>query len=118
MSFLTIAFQTGAFQEEVAAGEIQEFRPVKAGIAVKQRGKWYIIDEQRMFLTDEELAIVVAAKLNAIKERSDIKEIKDGKNTTITRKKWGKIKKAIAPLQPINNADSEDDDEEAILMLM
>jgi hypothetical protein len=115
MSFLTIAFQTGAFQEEVAAGEMQEF-PAKAGIAVRNRARWYIIDGQRLYLDEQELAVVVATKLNEI-ARTDVRE--EGHRKPISRKKWGNIKKSIGVANPVKIVDNgEEEDEEAFLMLL
>lgn len=115
MSFLTIAFQTGAFQEEVAAGEIQEW-PARAGISVSNRARWYIIDGQKLYLDEKELAIVVAAKLNDI-SRKEVKELRKNRAKPISNSKWTKIKETIGLANTIDVADNEED-EEALLMLM
>ena len=80
--------------------------------------KGYIIKGQRYWLDEVELAVKVAELITDI-SRGDVKEVTAGKPKTISKRTWD----AIKPLERIEAmADmlnfNEDDEEEALLMLM
>ena len=77
--------------------------------------KGYIIKGKRYWLTDEELSIEIALMLAEV-SRSDIKEVTAGKPKTISKRTWD----AIRPLERMEALvpNYDEDDEEALLMLM
>ena len=77
--------------------------------------KGYIIKGKRYWLTDEELSVEIALMLSEV-SRSDIKEVTAGKPKTISKRTWD----AIRPLERLEALvpNYDDDDEEALLMLM
>lgn len=89
--------------------------------------KGYIIKGQKYWLTDKEFQVLLAQMVQEVKRR-DIQEVKDGKPTTVSRRTWLKLKQTLAALEALSEPDtskpiasepeSEDDDEEALLMLL
>ena len=75
--------------------------------------KGYIIKGRRYFLTEDELAVHIATMLQEV-SRGEIKQITAGKPKPITRKTW----EAIKPVTDAITLIAEDEDEEALLMLM
>ena len=77
--------------------------------------KGYIIKGKRYWLTDEELSVEIALMLSEV-SRSDIKEVTAGKPKTISKRTWD----AIRPLERMEALvpNYDEDDEEALLMLM
>lgn len=86
--------------------------PTFAGSAYRQR-KGYIIRGKRYWLTEEELAILVAQMLMEI-SRSDVKEVTAGKPKTISKRIWNTIRplERLEALLPV-----EDDDEDETMMM-
>lgn len=95
-------------------------QPVRAGgfRRPEQFRKGYIIKGKRYWLTEEELALMVAQMLAEV-SRSDIKEVTAKKPKTISKRTWDAIR-PLARLEAVARQfdDSEDDDEEALLMLL
>lgn len=96
-----------------------------SGAAIRRRGaakplrKGYIIRGKKYWLTDDELAIMVALELETIK-RSDIKVPTKGRIKPIPTATFEMVKavaKKLDELASIGLDDDEDEEEELLLML-
>lgn len=102
-----------------AAAALTPVRTFAGGFPRREQfRKGYIIKGKRYWLTEEELAVMVAQMLAEV-SRGDIKQVTAGKPKTISKRTWD----AIRPLERLEAVarqfdDSEDDDEEALLMLL
>lgn len=89
--------------------------------------KGYIVQGQKYFLTEQELRALVAQLSQQVKRR-DIQEVEAGKPKTMSRRTWLRLKQSLAALEALSEPEApirvveqpydEDDDEEAILMLL
>jgi hypothetical protein len=89
----------------------------QGGGAPRRRG--YIVKGQRYWLTDDELALLLARMLSEVK-RSDVK-VDGRKPKVLSNKTWNELQVTLKALEVLTTPevdDSEDDDEEALLLLM
>lgn len=91
----------------------------RAGIgprnAMRRRG--YIVNGEKRWLTEEELAIVIAQEMRDI-SRDDVKVVKNGKIKPVPKEVWAEVSAMVTKLEKLGEVTPiEDDDEEEILLM-
>jgi hypothetical protein len=117
------AFQSNAFQgfQSGASAPVPTATYTKAGWK-EQRRRAYIYKDRKYFLTEYELAVLVAQDLTP---RTEVKTVKRGKQKAIPQPVWNAImasltklgdhmKPSIVKIEPYDDSD----DEEAIALLL
>lgn len=128
---ITVHATSGALvgQGSVIAGAAQNPNATPEVVERRHAGtrKGYIVQGQKYFLTEQELRALIAQLSQQVK-RKDVQEVEAGKPKTMSRRTWLRLKQSLAALEALSEPEAppriveqpydEDDDEEALLMLL
>lgn len=104
-----------AWGETSGASGVTRARTVAGGFRRQEQfRKGYIIKGKRYWLTEEELAVMVAQMLTEV-SKSDIKQVTAGKPKPISKKTWNAIR-VEARIDAVAKQFEEEDEDESILM--
>lgn len=73
----------------------------------------YLINGKKRWLTEVELAVVVA---NELLPKSEVKTVKNGKIKPVPQEVWKEISSMVESIQRLDPPDDEDEDEEMMLL--